>query len=240
MKGMVPMGAGQRVAAVASAGLPVVVIGGGPVGLAAAANLLERGLEPLVLEAGDRVGSAISEWGHVSLFSPWAFTVDPASRRLLNRTAWREPDPKALPTGRDLVEGYLAPLAATPELAGRIRTGTRVVAVTRQGVDKTRTLGRDGRPYLVRALTVDGVSDIAAAAVIDASGTWGRPNPLGSAGLPAALVPLENVGSRLNNSAPPRNCSLSCDVLNLRSDCNLEESGNGRLRADNQRESCSR
>jgi thioredoxin reductase len=186
VKGMVPMGAGQRVAAVASAGLPVVVIGGGPVGLAAAANLLERGLEPLVLEAGDRVGSAISEWGHVSLFSPWAFTVDPASRRLLNRTAWREPDPKALPTGQDLVEGYLAPLAATPELAGRIRTGTRVVAVTRQGVDKTRTLGRDGRPYLVRALTVDGVSDIAAAAVIDASGTWGRPNPLGAAGLPAA------------------------------------------------------
>lgn len=194
MEGMVPMGAGQRVAAgsaavgsaVASAGLPVVVIGGGPVGLAAAANLLERGLEPLVLEAGDRVGSAISEWGHVPLFSPWAYTVDAASRRLLNRTAWREPDPKALPTGRDLVEEYLVPLAATAELAGRIRTGTRVVAVTRQGVDKTRTLGRDGRPYLVRVLTAEGVSDIAAAAVIDASGTWGRPNPLGAAGLPAA------------------------------------------------------
>ena len=175
------MGAGQRVAT----GLPVVVIGGGPVGLAAAANLLERGLEPLVLEAGDRVGSAISEWGHVSLFSPWAYAVDAASRRLLNRTAWREPDQKALPTGRDLVQEYLAPLAATPELAGRIRTGTRVVAVTRQGVDKTRSIGRDGRPYVVRVLTSDGVTDIAAAAVIDASGTWGRPNPLGVGGLPA-------------------------------------------------------
>jgi hypothetical protein len=90
-----------------------------------------------------------------------------------------------LPTGRDLVQRYLAPLAATPELAGRIRTGTRVVAVTRQGVDKTRTIGRDGRPYLVRVLTADGVTDIPAAAVIDASGTWGRPNPLGVAGLPA-------------------------------------------------------
>ena len=187
------MGAGQRVAgsslggtAVGSAGLPVVVIGGGPVGLAAAANLLERGLEPLVVEAGDRVGSAVSEWGHVSLFSPWAYAVDAASRRLLNRTAWREPDPDALPTGRELVERYLTPLAATRELAGRIRTGTRVVAVTRQGVDKTRTLGRDGRPYLVRVVTADGVTDIAAAAVIDASGTWGRPNPLGAAGLPAA------------------------------------------------------
>jgi NADPH-dependent 2,4-dienoyl-CoA reductase/sulfur reductase-like enzyme len=41
----------------ARAGLPVVVIGAGPVGLAAAAHLLERGLEPLVLEAGARVGA---------------------------------------------------------------------------------------------------------------------------------------------------------------------------------------
>jgi hypothetical protein len=185
-EGMVPMGAGQwETAGSAAAGLPVVVIGGGPVGLAAAANLLERGLEPLVLEAGDRVGSAVSEWGHVSLFSPWAFTVDAASRRLLSRTGWHHPDPTALPTGRDLVERYLIPLAATPELAGRIRTGTRVVAVTRQGMDKTRTGGRAGRPFLVRAVTADGVTDIAAAAVIDASGTWARPNPLGASGLPA-------------------------------------------------------
>jgi len=89
LEGMVPMGAGQRVAAGSSlggsavgsaavSGLPVVVIGGGPVGLAAAANLVERGLEPLVVEAGDRVGSAVSEWGHVSLFSPWAYAVDAA------------------------------------------------------------------------------------------------------------------------------------------------------------------
>lgn len=168
-----------------AAALPVVVIGAGPVGLAAAAHLLERGLEPLVLEAGDRVGAAVLEWGHVSLFSPWAYTIDAAAGRLLDRAGWRCPDLDALPTGRDLVRRYLTPLAATPELAGRIRTGSRVVAVTRQGVDKTRTIGRDGRPYLVRVLTADGVTDIPAAAVIDASGTWGRPNPLGVAGLPA-------------------------------------------------------
>ena len=168
-----------------AAPLPVVVIGAGPVGLAAAAHLLERGLEPLVVEAGDRVGAAVAEWGHVSLFSPWAYTIDAAAGRLLDRAGWTRPDPDALPTGRDLVQRYLTPLAATPELAGRIRTVTRVVAVTRQGVDKTRTIGRDGRPYLVRVLTADGVTDIPAAAVIDASGTWGRPNPLGAAGLPA-------------------------------------------------------
>jgi glycine/D-amino acid oxidase-like deaminating enzyme len=161
------------------------VIGAGPVGLAAAAHLLERGLESLVVEAGDRAGAAVLEWGHVSLFSPWAYTIDAASSRLLDRSGWHRPDLDALPTGRELVEDYLAPLAATPDLAGRIRTGTRVVAVTRQGVDKTRTVGRDGRPYLVRVSTAAGVTDIPASAVIDASGTWGRPNPLGVAGLPA-------------------------------------------------------
>jgi thioredoxin reductase len=165
--------------------LPVVVIGAGPVGLAAAAHLLERGLEPLVLEAGDRAGAAVAQWGHVSLFSPWASTIDAAAGRLLDQAGWTPPDPNTLPTGRDLVERYLAPLAATPELASRIRTGSRVIAISRLGVDKTRTIGRDRRPYVVRVLTADGTTDIAAAAVIDASGTWGRPNPLGAAGLPA-------------------------------------------------------
>ena len=165
--------------------LPVVVVGAGPVGLAAAAHLLERGLAPLVLEAGDRVGAAVAEWGHVSLFSPWAYTIDAAAGRLLDRAGWIRPDPNTLPTGRDLVERYLAPLAATPELAGRIRTGNRVVAISRRDVDKTRSIGRGGRPYVVRVLTAAGITDIAAAAVIDASGTWGRPNPLGVAGLPA-------------------------------------------------------
>ena len=176
--GRVGPGAGAAV-------LPVVVVGAGPVGLAAAAHLLERGLQPLVLEAGDRVGAAVAEWGHVSLFSPWAYTVDAAAGRLLDRAGWTRPDLDALPTGRDLVERYLAPLGATPELAGRIHTGTRVVAVTRQGVDKTRTVGRDRRPYVVRVVSADGITDIPAAAVIDASGTWGRSNPLGAAGLPA-------------------------------------------------------
>lgn len=162
------------------------MIGAGPVGLAAAAHLLERGLEPLVLEAGPTVGSAIRAWGHVRLFSTWKYNLDPASVRLLERTGWEAPRPTALPYGSQIVSDYLEPLAATPELAGRIRTGARVVAATRQGMDKGRSQGRDEAPFLLR-IEHDGgtVTEVLARAVIDASGTWTTPAPLGSSGLPA-------------------------------------------------------
>ncbi|SDY53867.1 Pyridine nucleotide-disulphide oxidoreductase [Modestobacter sp. DSM 44400] len=168
-----------------STDLPVIVIGGGPVGLAAAAHLLERGLEPLVFEAGDEVGAAVRDWGHVRLFSPWRYDVDVAAARLLEESGWTPPAPDGLPTGAELVERYLEPLAATRQLSTRIRTGTRVLAVTRQGMDKTRTVGRDGRPYVVRTMRDGRVVDVLGRAVLDASGTWGHANPLGPAGLGA-------------------------------------------------------
>ncbi|UGY91636.1 FAD-dependent oxidoreductase [Streptomyces gobiensis] len=164
----------------------VVVIGAGPVGLAAAAHLLERGLEPVVLEAGDRAADAVSDWGHVRLFSPWRYNIDPAARRLLEATDWQEPDPDALPTGRELVEKYLRPLADTQQLTHRVQTDRRVLGVTRVGMDKVRSLGRAERRFLVRAATAAGeIHDFTADAVIDASGVWGRTNPLGAAGMAA-------------------------------------------------------
>lgn len=173
-------------AEVVRAQLPVVVVGAGPVGLAAAAHLLERGLEPLVLEAGDGPGAAVASWGHVRLFSPWRYDVDAAARRLLAPTGWSAPDPDGLPTGAELVRDYLAPLAAVPALASRLRTGTRVLAVTRDGADRTRSLGRERLPYRVRTQGPDGrVQDVLARAVLDASGTYRSPNPLGAGGLPA-------------------------------------------------------
>lgn len=164
--------------------LPVVVLGAGPVGLAAAAHLTERGITPLVLEAGEMIGSAIREWGHTRLFSPWRYNIDAAAARLLEAEGWTAPDPEALPTGAELVEQYLEPLAAV--LGGRIRTGARVVAVSRMGVDKTRTANREATPFLVRVQHTDGtLEDVQASAVVDASGTWSTPSPLGMAGLPA-------------------------------------------------------
>jgi cation diffusion facilitator CzcD-associated flavoprotein CzcO len=167
--------------------LPVAVIGAGPVGLAAAAHLLSRGETPVVLEAGPTVGASIREWGHVRLFSPWQYVIDPISRSMLEATGWTTPPGDTLPTGNDLVGRYLLPLAQLPQLAPHIRLGVRVFAVTRQGVDKLKTNGREDSPIVLRVQRSDGTAeDILASAVIDASGTWTTPNPLGAGGVMAA------------------------------------------------------
>ena len=161
--------------------LPVAVIGAGPVGLAAAAQLLTRGATPLVLEAGRTVGASVLEWGHVRIFSPWKYDIDPAARELLAQTGWTEPDGEAYPTGRELVEQYLAPLGRA--LEDRVRLGHRVTAVARLGFDKMKTDGRDAAPFALTVATPDGEQQILARAVIDASGTYGVPNPLGASGV---------------------------------------------------------
>jgi hypothetical protein len=165
---------------------PVAIIGAGPVGLAAAVHLLERGLQPVVLEAGPRVGHGIREWGHVRMFSPWKYTVDRAAERALLSAGWTPPDETQLPTGLELVEQYLEPLAALPELRSALRFSSKVVAVTRRAVDKVKSPGRDAMPFLVRYVDADGAEqELEASAVIDASGTWSQPNPMGANGIPA-------------------------------------------------------
>lgn len=165
--------------------LPVVVIGGGPVGLAAAAHLLERGLTPLVLEAGNSVGAGMLRWAHVRMFSPWAFTVDRAARELLDRHGWKAPDLTQFPTGGQVVERYLRPLAATPEIQAVLHTGARVTAVAKQRRDRMKDAQRDDVPFLVRYVDGAGEHEVLAQAVIDASGTIETPNPIGASGIPA-------------------------------------------------------
>jgi hypothetical protein len=165
--------------------LPVLVIGAGPVGLAAAVHLLIKGGEPLVLEAGPSVGANVLTWGHVRMFSPWRHDTDPEAVRLLERSGWSHPPLEEYPTGRDLVERYLRPLAELPALRGRIRLGARVVGVSRVGLDRTKTKGREAVPFVVRVSVAGREDDILARAVIDVSGTVATPNPLGAAGLPA-------------------------------------------------------
>ncbi|MEU3976937.1 NAD(P)-binding domain-containing protein [Streptomyces bacillaris] len=167
-----------------TAHLPVVVIGAGPTGLAAAAHLVGRGLVPLVLEAGSAAGGAVREWAHVRLFSPWGEVLDPAAEKLLAPTGWTRPDPTAYPSGGDWAEQYLQPLADV--LGDRVRLGTRVTGVSRAGRDRIVDADRELQPFVVHFTHADGREDrVTARAVIDASGTWGTPGPAGASGLPA-------------------------------------------------------
>ncbi|MFK4547279.1 thioredoxin reductase [Streptomyces tendae] len=164
--------------------LPVVVIGAGPTGLAAAAHLVERGIEPLVLETGPAAASAVREWSHVRLFSTWGEVVDPAAEKLLAPTGWMRPDPAAYPFGGDWADLYLQPLADV--LGDRVRVGATVTGVSRAGRDRIVDADREQQPFLVHITYADGREERAfARAVIDASGTWATPSPVGGSGLPA-------------------------------------------------------
>jgi len=166
-------------------GLPVAVIGGGPVGLAAAAHLLTRGLPVKLYEAGQTVGTNVLDWSHVRLFSPWRFNIDGASRSILREQGWQEPPPDDLPTGRELYDAYLAPLGTILMDRAIIETRAHVRSISRRGIDKVVSRNRASHLF---ALAVNAVStgeriDLARA-VIDASGTWQNPNPLGASGMP--------------------------------------------------------
>ncbi|MFS0868768.1 NAD(P)-binding domain-containing protein [Paenibacillus xylanilyticus] len=163
--------------------LPVAIIGAGPVGLAAAAQLISKGETFLLFEAGDEVGANIRKWEHVRLFSPWEYNIDIAAKELLLKANWVAPQNGTIPTGKEIIEHYLKPLAALPEVSPYIHLNTKVTAISRKGLSKVKTSGREKLPFVIHA-EQNGFSFIyEARAVIDASGTWSNPNPLRSDGI---------------------------------------------------------
>ena len=163
----------------------VAILGAGPVGLAAAAHVLERGMEPVVLEAGPTAGHAVRQWGHVQLFSPWDYNIDKAAERLLSATGWNKPQLDQYPTGAELFERYLEPLATRTTLKDRIKTRSMVTGIGKVGFDKVKTKGREEAPFEIRYQNGKGPEVLQADAVIDATGTWFVPNPAGANGLAA-------------------------------------------------------
>jgi hypothetical protein len=181
--------------------LPVVVVGAGTTGLAAAAHLLERDIDVVVLEAGASPAAGVRRWGHVRLFSPWAHLVDEAAARLLDRTGWSRPEPSAYPTGAEWVDRYLQPLAQAlgPEV---VRTDHRVLGVTRQGRDLMHDAGRADAPLVVRARTGEGSVRLLARALVDASGTTASPSPIGADGHPADGEHAAEAEGRITREVP--------------------------------------
>jgi len=128
--------------------LPLVIVGAGPIGLAAAAHAQSRGVSTVVLEAGDQVGASVREWGHVRLFSAWRELVDPVAEALLRERGWVRPHDDRYPVGAEWVDDYLAPLAAALADTGlvEVRTGHRVVGVAKRGRDRLVDSGREDTP----------------------------------------------------------------------------------------------
>jgi len=112
--------------------------------------------------------------------------VSDRARVALGRAA---PAGRQLPTGAELNERLIEPLASLPALAGRIRLGSRVRAIGRQGLLKHEAIGsreRAARPFRLLVVNPDGSETIEqAAAVIDCSGSYGNPNRLGDGGIDA-------------------------------------------------------
>jgi thioredoxin reductase len=181
--------------------LPVAIIGGGPVGLAAAAHLTVRNIPFLLFEAGDSVGSNVREWQHVWIFSPWRYNIDKAARALLENSDWVSPDDNGLPNGQELYDFYFRPLADLPALAPFIHTNSKVISIGRKNMDKMKSWDREKWPFVIQVSDKnDGIRFYEARAVIDASGTWNNPNPIGSGGI-FAIGEIEN-SSKITYSIP--------------------------------------
>jgi len=163
--------------------LPIAIIGAGPVGLAAAAHLVERNIPFILFEASFSVGNNMLSWGHVRVFSPWRYNIDKAAENLLKKTGWTSPNKDELPTGRALVEDYFIPLSNHPKIKPFIQLNTKVLSVGRKGLDKMKTANRSEKPFLIKTEKNGEVTYTEAKAVIDSSGTWNQPNPIGSGGV---------------------------------------------------------
>lgn len=162
----------------------LAVIGAGPMGLEAALGAAERGFEVTVLEQG-RVGQGLHRWGPTRFFSPFGMNVSARVRRVLGTTA---PAEDALLTGPEMVARVLEPLAASPLLRGRVRTGCRVTAVGRARLTRRDYPGhplRAERPFRLLVAGPDGEETLEAECVLDASGVYDRPANVGAGGIPA-------------------------------------------------------
>jgi thioredoxin reductase len=163
----------------------MAILGGGPVGLASLLRARAEGWDATLYERG-RVGENVRGWGHVRMFSPLEMNrLEPDSRPARGGESGAA---EALLTGAEYVERCLEPLARRPELSGRVRTETEVVAVSRDDLrkaDEIATPGRARRPFRLLLEDPSGERVVEADAVLDATGTFATPNWLGQGGIPA-------------------------------------------------------
>ncbi|RLQ92196.1 NAD(P)-binding domain-containing protein [Planomicrobium sp. Y74] len=163
--------------------LPIAIIGGGPVGLAAAAQLSLKRRPFILFEAGPTLGTSFLDYEHVRLFSTWRYNMDSAAKKLLKMHGKKLPDEELLPLAAEIVTDYLKPLGELPEIAPYVHLNSKVIHISRSGLDKMKDHNRENKPFLL-IVENDGLyKEYEAGAVIDATGTWQNPNPLVSGGM---------------------------------------------------------
>jgi len=132
--------------------LPVAIIGGGPVGLSAAAHLKKSNQAFILFEAGSQIGANILKWGHVRLFSPWKYNIDKAAEALLREAQLQIPNKADVPYGKDVVEDYLKPLANLPGIKAHIHLNSKVIAISKRGLDKMKDAKREELPFSIQVI----------------------------------------------------------------------------------------
>ncbi len=182
----------------------LAILGAGPIGLETALEGAARGFDVRVFESR-AIGAAALDWGHVRMFSPWSMNASARGRERLARAGWTMPDEAELPTGRELVERYLRPMASLPELQGRLETGWRVVAVGREGLLKGERVGSDERlrfPFRLLLQDAEGRERFENADLVaDCTGVWENPRGMGEGGLPAPgeRTALDRIARRIED-----------------------------------------
>ncbi|MGI8807145.1 MAG: flavoprotein [Acidimicrobiales bacterium] len=182
----------------------IAILGAGPTGLEAALAAADLGWPFTVYEAGDRPAAHVRAWGHVRLFTPWDLNVSPRMARHLEAAGIPVPGGDGCPTGDEMCDRVLDPLAALPDIAPRIRTGALAASVGRRGLlkhEEIATPERGAQPFRL-LVTGAGQSEevVEADVVLDCTGTYGQPNSLGDAGIPA--VGERRLEGRIHRNIP--------------------------------------
>lgn len=160
--------------------IDVVVIGGGPAGLATSHELARLGIEHVVLERGRIAETWRGRWDTFCLVTP-NWTVQLPGR------AYDGDDPDGFML-RDEIVAYLERYARAFD------------APTREGVDVTSLQPEPTGGFLLRTST----GDIRAGSVVVSTGAYQRPHrPEGSTTLPADLVQLDVEDYHAPDGLPP-------------------------------------
>ena len=166
----------------------VAILGAGPVGLEAALACHEHGFSFTIYEAASRVAGHVRDWRHVRMFTPWSMNLSPRMAAVLEAAGKPLPDKDRCPTGGELVDELLEPVAETSQIAPNLRLASRVLSVGREGLLKHEEIGSAMRARRAFRLLIEDDAGHEhfehADVVFDCTGNT-VPNSLGGSGVPA-------------------------------------------------------